>query len=359
MGAATAWRLTRRGVNVVCFDRHAPPHAYGSSHGESRIIRTAYFEGPWYVPLLQEVFPLWRELETVSGAGLLTLTGALMIGAESSDAVQGALKSASENHLEVEFLGTEELRRRYPGHVVPDGDVAVLDRQAGILRPEACVAAMLSQVREVVTETTISSAAELLERFDAVVVAAGPWTPELVDWIPLQIERQVHAWFAIEGHADWFAPDRFPVFIRQSAEFGDSYGFPSLDGLSLKVGRHHYGEYTDPHSIRRQVDESDLGPLRKMTATHMRGVADRVTKTLTCMYTNTPDHDFVIDFDRHDRRIVVISACSGHGFKFAPVIGDIAADLVCDGKTKRDISRFAAARFAPTHVPGDHHDHDE
>jgi sarcosine oxidase len=311
------------------------------------------------VPLLQEVFPLWRELESVSGASLLTLTGALMIGAESSAVVQGSLRSARENHLEVDFLGTDELRRRYRGHVVPDGDVAVLDRQAGILRPEACVAAMLSQVGEVVTDTRISSPAELLERFDAVVVAAGPWTPELIDWIPLQIERQVHAWFEIESDADWFAPGRFPVFIRQSAEFGDSYGFPALDGLSIKVGRHHYGEFTTPHSIRREVDDSDLDPLRRMTATHLRGVTSRVTRTLTCMYTNTPDHDFVIDFAPDDGRVVVISACSGHGFKFAPVIGDIAADLVCDGNTGRDISRFSGARFAAANVPADHHDRDQ
>ncbi|HEV3406026.1 MAG TPA: FAD-dependent oxidoreductase, partial [Candidatus Dormibacteraeota bacterium] len=193
---------------------------------------------------------------------------------------------------------------------------------------------------------------------DAIVVAAGPWTPELIPWLPLKIERQVHAWLSIARDASWFAPEQFPVFIRQTEQFGDVYGFPTLDGASVKVGRHHDGDFTDPDHIKRQVDDKDLDPLRLMAATYLRGVSGHVRRTLTCMYTNTPDHDFVIDFAPDDRRVVVISACSGHGFKFGPIVGDIAADLVLEGKTSRDISRFAAARFASTQVPDDHHQHD-
>jgi sarcosine oxidase len=354
MGAATSWRLAKRGADVVCFDRHSPPHADGSSHGESRIIRTAYFEGAYYVPLIHESFELWRELESVSGQQLLRMTGALMIGTESSEAVTGALASARQHDLDVELLRPADLRRRYRGHVVRPEDVAVLDRQAGILHPEGAVTAMLARVPEVRRETRIGSAEELLGEFDAVVLAAGPWTPELVQGIPLEIERQVHAWFSIARDADWFAPDRCPVFVRQTEDFGDVYGFPTLDGQTVKVGRHHDGDFTDPDHIRRRVDEVDLDPLRLMTARYLRGVSGHVRRTLTCMYTNTPDHDFVIDFSPRDRQVVVLSPCSGHGFKFAPVIGDIAADLVLDGSTRRDISRFSATRFAtPPHVPDD------
>src|SRR5690348_15479613 len=135
MGAAAAWRLTRRGATVTLYDRHSPPHPFGSSHGESRIIRTAYFEGSWYVPLLQEVFPMWRELEAASGTAILTMTGALMIGSASSEVVMGAQASAREHGLDAEYIETDEFRRRYRGHVVRDGDVAVLDRQAGVLNP--------------------------------------------------------------------------------------------------------------------------------------------------------------------------------------------------------------------------------
>jgi sarcosine oxidase len=359
MGAATSWRLAKRGVEVVCYDRFSPPHTQGSSHGSSRIIRTAYFEGPWYVPLIHESFDLWHELELVSGEPLLQMTGALMIGSDSSEAVAGALASAREHDLDIEHLSTAALRKRYRGHVVRDGDVAVLDRKAGILNPEGAVSAMLAQAPVIRRETAIDSIDELAGDYDAVVVAAGPWTPKLVDWIPLQVERQVHVWFTIARDADWFAPERFPVFIRQTDDFGDVYGFPALDGRTVKVGRHHDGDYTDPEHIKRRVDEMDMDPLRLMTSIYLRGVSGHAVRTLTCMYTNTPDHHFVIDFSPHDRRVVVISACSGHGFKFGPVIGDIAADLVMDGKTTRDISPFSATRFAtPPQVPDHESDRD-
>jgi sarcosine oxidase len=354
MGAATSWRLAKRGVDVVCFDRYSPPHANGSSHGESRIIRTAYFEGSWYVPLLQEVFPMWQELEKLSGTRLLTMTGALYIGDKNAEAVVGAQASAREHGLDIDVLDATAVRRRYPGHILGEDQVAVLDRQAGFLNPEGAVIAMLKQVPDVRGDHRIESVEALLSDFDSVIVAAGPWTPELISWVPLRIERQVHVWFAIARDADWLLPERFPVFIRQSEQFGDVYGFPTLDGLSVKVGRHHAGDFTTPENIKRRVDEFDVDPLRLMAATFMRGVSGHVMRTLTCMYTNTPDHDFVIDFSPRDKRVLVISACSGHGFKFAPVIGDIAADLVCDGGTRHEISRFSVARFAPSsHVPDD------
>jgi sarcosine oxidase len=356
MGAATAWRLAKRGVDVTVFDRHSPPHSQGSSHGESRIIRTAYFEGPWYVPLLHEAFALWRELEGASGRRILTMTGALMIGDESSDVVVGARTSAGEHGLDAEFLDSKAFRRRFPGHVVRDGELAVLDHQAGVLNPEAAVASMLALAPRVERDTEIRSIADLRSRFDAVVVAAGPWTPELLPWLPLHVERQVHAWFSIARDAEagnWFGPDRFPAFVRQSKERGFMYGIPSLDGRTVKIGRHHDGEMTTPQTIRRTVDERDLDPLRLLAATYLRGVSGHVTRTLTCMYTNTQDNHFVVDFAPDDDRVVVISACSGHGFKFSPIVGDIAADLVVDGGTRRDISRFSAGRFATTsHVPG-------
>jgi sarcosine oxidase len=361
MGAATGWRLATRGAQVVCFDRHSPPHSLGSSHGESRITRTAYFEGDWYVPLLQETFPLWRDLEQASRAQLLTLTGALMIGSPSAQAITGALSAAKAHELAARLLDADELRSRYPGHVVEAGDVAVLDTQAGFIRPEAAVAAMIDRVvaaggeiRRGVVVTEVSGRSdgvevvtdETHETFDAAVIAAGPWMSELVVALPLTVERQVMAWLAIEPEADWLTADRFPVFIRQTEELGDIYGVPTLDGVSMKIARHHDGDRTHPESVQREVGDADLDPLRTFAATYLRGVTGRVTRTAVCMYTNTPDEHFVIDFHPDDSRIVVVSACSGHGFKFAPVIGDIAADLVREGRTLRDISRFAATRFA-------------
>jgi sarcosine oxidase len=359
MGAATGWRLAMRGAKVVAFDRHSPPHAFGSSHGESRITRTAYFEGAWYVPLLQETFPLWRELERAAGAQLLTMTGALMIGPPSSEVVTGALAAATTHGLDARLLNATELRHDYPAHVAEPGDVAVLDVQAGFVRPEAAVSAMIGrllalggEIRGGVVVNEVNSRPDGVEvvtdagreTFDAAVIAAGPWMRDLCA-LPLAVERQVLAWFQIEKDVDWLTPERFPVFFQQT-ELGDMYGFPTLDGASVKIARHHDGELTDPEAVRRDVDDTDLRPMRAFARSYLRGVTGNVTRTAVCMYTNTPDGHFVIDLHPDDSRIVVISACSGHGFKFAPVIGDVATDLVTKRRTPRDISRFSVKRFA-------------
>jgi sarcosine oxidase len=382
MGAAAGWRLAARGAQVVCFDRHSPPHTLGSSHGESRITRTAYFEGPWYVPLLQESFPLWRELEAATGTDLLTLTGALMIGPPSAEAVSGALAAAANHGLDVRLLKADDVRQKYPGHILGNHDVAVLDAQAGFIRPEAAVAAMIGRIealggeirRGAVVSAVNHASADAVEivtdgareAFDAVVIAAGPWTHELVDWLPLSVERQVLAWFAVEPNAGrlapadakagrlappdakagWLTPKRFPVFIRQAEGLGYIYGFPTLDGVSVKIALHHQGEATDPEHVQRDVKDGELEPLRRYVKTRLRGVTQRVVRTATCLYTNTPDRHFAIGLHPEDPRVTVLSPCSGHGFKFAPVIGDIAADLVSDGRTSRDISRFSLTRFS-------------
>ena len=356
MGAATGWRLAKRGVQVVCFDRHSPPHALGSTHGETRITRTAYFEGTWYVPLLQETFPMWRELEQTSRAQLLTLSGTLMIGSPTSDVITGARAAASAHGVDIEVLEADEAGRRYPGQVLDQGEVAILDRQGGFVRPEEAVDAMIGQLlvqggelRRNCTVTSVDgvtvTTAEGRESFDAVVHAAGPWMNELVPWLPLSVERQVMVWLAIESGARWLLPERFPVFIRQTDDFGDIYGIPSLDGVSMKVARHHNGIPSNPDNVQREVTVEDLDRVRAVAAKCLRGVTDRVTKAAVCMYTNTPDHHFAIGPHPDDPRVVVLSACSGHGFKFAPVIGDIAADLVCEGGTTRDISHISLGRF--------------
>jgi sarcosine oxidase len=169
---------------------------------------------------------------------------------------------------------------------------------------------------------------------------------QLVDWLPLTVERQVMAWFAIDPSvASALTPARFPVFIRQAHDIGDVYGFPTLDGVSMKVARHHEGDATDPQHALRDAGGSELDPLRRYVKTRLHGVTQRVVRTVTCMYTNTPDGHFAIGLHPEDARITVLSACSGHGFKFAPVVGDIAADLVTGGRTARDISHFLLERF--------------
>jgi sarcosine oxidase len=356
MGAAASWRLSKRGAEVVAFDRFSPPHDRGSTHGESRITRTAYLEGAFYVPLLTETFPLWRQLEAETGANLLTLTGLLTIGALSSQPVAATLMAAREHGLEVKVLDAAEVRKRYPGHVLADDEVAVLDPQAGFLRPEKAVEAMTRGIdvrrNSVVTAIEPRPAGVQVmvdgkaEAFDAAVLAAGPWTSELVPWLPLTVERQVMVWLAVQAGIESFSPERFPAWLREGTAEGDIYGFPSLDGRSIKLGRHHGGETVTPETVRRAVTDADLDPLRLFVTRHLRGVTRHVVRSAVCLYTNTPDENFIVDVHPDSARIVLLSACSGHGFKFSPVMGDIAADILLDGGTSRDISRFTLGRFA-------------
>ena len=355
MGAASAWRLSQRGAEVVGFDRFSPPHDRGSSHGDTRITRTAYLEGAWYVPLLQETFPLWRELESSTHSQLLTITGLLTLGRPDSKAVVATLASARQHALETKVLDAPEIRRLYPAHVVADDEVAVFDPQAGFVRPEMAIEAMLKgvDVRRNVTVTRVAARGDGVEvdtgggkeRFDAAVLAAGPWVSELLPSLPVRIERQVMVWWALQSGSDQFALEQFPVWLREGTPHGDIYGFPSLDGKSVKLGGHHNGEATDLRSVRRAVTDADLDPLRLFVTTYLRGVTRSVVKSAVCLYTNTPDQHFVIDRHPESSRIVVLSVCSGHGFKFSPVVGDIAADLLLEDGTKRDISRFAMSRF--------------
>ncbi len=355
MGAAAAWRLTKRGAEVVAFDRYSPPHDRGSTHGESRITRTAYLEGAFYVPLLQETFPMWRELEAETGPGLLTMTGLLTIGKPKSHAVEAIVGAARQHKLELSVLAAAEVRKRYPGHVLADDEVAVLDPQAGFVRPEKAVEAMARgvEVRRNVAVTSVeprSGGVDVVtaggtERFDAAVIAAGSWMRELVPMLPVTVERQVTVWFALQSGAESFLPERFPVWLREGTPEGVVYGFPTLDGASVKLGRHHGGEAAAPEAVRRPVSDADLDPLRLFVTKYLRGVTRRAVRSATCLYTNTPDENFIVDLLPDTQRVVVLSVCSGHGFKFAPVMGDVAADLLLDGGTHRDISRFSLKRF--------------
>ena len=263
--------------------------------------------------------------------------------------------AANEHGLEVKVLDASELRRRYLGHTVGDGEIAVFDPQAGFLRVEAIVSAMTRElnVRRNTKVTGVEpksdgvevSTAQGSEMFDAAVIATGPWMSELVPFLPLKVERQVLVWLAIQSGADWFSPERFPVWIREATPQGDVYGLPTLDGLSIKLARHHGGETVDPATVRRTATDADLDPLRLFVTKYLHGVTRHVTRSAVCLYTNTPDQHFAIGLHPESERVAIVSACSGHGFKFAPVVGDIAADLVLEGGTRRDISRLALQRF--------------
>jgi len=362
IGSAAAYHLARRGRRVLGLDRHPPAHDQGASHGRSRIIREAYWEHPSYVPLVQRAYDLWAELEGAAGRTLLLTTGGIVIGPPDSDLVRGALESARLHHLHHEVLDAASVRRRFPVFAPADDMVGVFERRAGVLVPEECVGVHLDQAAQsgadlhheepVVSWTATPDGVEVQTsraRYQAkrLVVTAGPWAPDVLTdlGLPLVIERQVIAWFRPVAQAEAFAPERCPVYIWR-ADARLFYGFPRLDGSGVKIAEHALGDPTTAETIERQIDAAEIEELRRdFVARYMPAANGEVMATSTCMYTMTPDTHFIIDHHPRHHNVVIACGFSGHGFKFAPVVGEILADLALDGRTHHDIALFAASRF--------------
>jgi sarcosine oxidase len=358
MGAAAVYQLARRGQRVIGLDRFDPGHAFGSSHGATRIIRLGYFEHPSYVPLLRRAYGLWRELEAACGQPLLRVTGIAEIGPPGGMVVTGTLAAARLHALPHTVLAASDLMRRLPFHV-PADYVGVLQPDGGVLRVEPAILAHLALAEaagaELRTRESVRAIAPRAggvrvktDRGDieagAAIVAAGPWMKKLLPDLPLplRVTRQVMAWFQ-PLDAGLFAVDRFPVFLLESRH-GVHYGFP-LDAAGVKVAKHHHDdEAVDPDTCDRAVASADEAMIRPALAEHLPAANGPLELAQTCLYTMTPDGDFVIDCAGP---IVVASPCSGHGFKFAPVVGEIVADLATTGATSHDISRFRLDRFKP------------
>jgi sarcosine oxidase len=356
MGSATVSELSRRGLSVLGLDRHAPPHAFGSSHGETRIIREAYFEHPVYVPLVQRAFELWRALERASGATLLRETGGLMIGRPGSALVEGALRSARLHGLAHDVLTASEVQKLFPALRPDDDMIAVHEPRAGILYPEACIGAFLAQARRQGGEVHGDEAVRRWEsgtdglrvytergeyRARRLIVCAGAWVNELLPGqeLPLHIERQVLHWFEPLVMADQFAPERCPIHLWQFDEGRFFYGFPDLGG-GVKAGFHHEGETTTANGVRRDVAPSEVEAVRSVMRRFLPCADGPLRSSIVCLYTNTPDSHFLIDTHPQHPDVLIASPCSGHGFKFAPVIGEILADLAQDRVPRFELSLF-------------------
>ena len=356
MGSATAHHLARRGLRVLGLNAFSPPHAFGSSHGETRIIREAYFEHPMYVPMVQRAYSLWRDLEQESGTTLLMETGGLMIGERNSDLVQGARRSAEMHGLRYEMLAADEVHKRFPA-LRPQSDmVAVWEPHAGVLFADACIIAHLTAARrngaELHYEESVqrwssdpdglrvhTSQGEYLAR--QLVITAGAWISVLFPDLPLRIERQVLFWFDQGSVPEMFSPGRCPVHLWQFDGRRFFYGFPDL-GNGVKVAFHHGGVITDVNRMRRSVSDDEVQDIRVVARRFLAGADTKLRATAVCMYTNTADEHFWIDRDPRNASVLIASACSGHGFKFSPVIGEILADLIEGKPPQLDIRLFNA-----------------
>ena len=364
MGSAAACHLARRGVRVVGIERFAPGHDRGSSHGRSRIIRLGYFEHPSYVPLLRRTYELWRELEAASGRTLVHTTGIVEIGAPGSVLIEGTLSSSRLHDLPHEVIDATAVMRRFPAFRLPADFIGVVQPDGGYVVAEAATDAHLTlakaagaQLRHGETVTAVeprpNGVRVTTDRgvVDAgsAIVAAGPWVksllPELA--VPLRVTRQLLAWFDPLDKS-LFQKDKFPVFMLES-EHGIHYGFP-LQGeggeAGLKIAKHHHADETvEAETYDRMASATDEAMIRSAMADYLPAANGSLLAAKTCLYTMPPDGDFLIDQYPGAPQIIVASPCSGHGFKFAPVIGEVLADLAPAGATRHDIGRFRLERF--------------
>jgi len=356
MGSAAAFHLARRGRTVLGLERFTPPHAFGSSHGETRIIREAYFEHPLYVPLVHRAYQLWAELEQASGRDLLRITGGLMIGRPDGVLVSGARRSAELHALPHEILNPAEVAARFPALRPADDMVAVWEPRAGILYPEACVDAHLALARshgamlrfeEPLThwrsddDGVIVATATGEYRARQLLLTAGSWIPSLVPELnlPFTVERQVVYWFAPRADSSLFGPSRCPIHLWETAPREFFYGFPDC-GNGVKVAVHHGGEFTDVNRLRREVAPDEVAAIRELVRRFVPEADGALRSSAVCMYTNTPDEHFWIDRHPGHAQVLIASPCSGHGFKFSSVIGEALADLLVSGHSRFDLSEF-------------------
>jgi sarcosine oxidase len=361
-GSQVALRLARRGARVCGLDRHRPPHTLGSSHGRTRIIREAYFEEPLFVPLVRRSYELWAELERESGRELYRQTSGLMIGPRDGVLVEGARASARQHELEHELLDAAEMRRRFPAFELRDDDVAVLEPRAGILRPEAAIEATLELAAAAGAElrldepvlgwtrdgdgVAVQLAHETLQA-DRLVIAAGPWVAQLVPELArsVALTRQPVLWFApTPGRESLVRPESLPIFLLEWQPGWMLYGFPD-EGEGVKVAQHQHGEATTMDTIDRSIRDDDVELVRDLVARFVPAANGELRDASVCVYTNTPDELFVVDALPDAPQVIVLSPCSGHGFKFMPALGEAVAALALGEGPEADLSPFALARL--------------
>lgn len=367
MGSAAAAHLAARGRKVLGLEQFTAPHDRGSSHGHTRVIRQAYFEHPAYVPLLLRAYELWRELEQVTGRQLLLLSGGLMMGAPGSEVVTGSLRSARQHGLPHDELDAREIRRRFPQFQITDDTVALFERAAGLVFCERAVSAHLEWAARAGAELRFEepvlawratpggggtvTTAKGSYTAEQLIITPGPWAPELLAdlGVPLVVERQVLFWFQPPEGVGPFLPERFPIYIWEHPSGETPYGFPAVDGeaggVKIACYRKAVPEPCTPETVDRRIRDDDVAAMR----TAMRGLLPRLDgpllKAATCLYTLTPDLNFVIGTHPAHPQVQIAAGFSGHGFKFCSVVGELLADLVITGRTRHELGLFAPDRF--------------
>ena len=389
MGAGATYQLAKRGVRVLGLDMFPLGHNQGSSHGHHRMIRRSAYR-PEIDRMSERALALWRELEAESGKNILNLIGEVSLfdpnAAEDRQLRRRSLPAATNAHApdehgsspvlppsfdftmggRRELLDEVTLRERFPGFRFHEGMIATYEAEAGFLRPEVGVAAHLAVAErhgatirrpETVTGWQTDGAGVAVTttnatyRADRLVLAAGPWASELLADLghPLQVVRIVNAYFA-PTRPDLWTSERGATDFLLTVKEGSFYGMPSIEGVGLKIGRHDNGEHTTARTIRRDVDASEIDYLRMVLDRYMPGASGPVTQTVTCMYTMTPDEQYIIEPHPAHAQVVYGCGCSGTSYKFSGVIGEMLADLALTGTTSYDMGFISSQRFAAAAV---------
>jgi sarcosine oxidase len=362
VGSAALFHLARRGLRVLGIDRFGPGHDRGSSHGETRIIRQAYFEHPDYVPLLLRTYELWAELEELTGQKLFHQVGLLQVGPREGAVVSGVLASARLHGLAVEELTASETERRFRGFVVPPELVGVFEPRAGYLLVENCVLAHLQAAKnhgaEHLPETTVTSwraegsgivltTARGEFQAGSLIVSAGAWASELLASlsVPLEVRRKHVYWFAPTA-PEYTAASGCPTFLYELPH-GVFYGFPSLPPHGLKAAEHSGGQaVSDPTRDLRLFEPNDYQRVTEFLGRYLPGVSSQRSRHSVCFYTMTPDEHFLVDRHPQHPNVVFAAGLSGHGFKFTGVLGLALAEFAIDGQTELPVDFLRLARLS-------------
>lgn len=360
VGAAAGYYASRAGLSVLMTDAHLPPHTQGSHHGDTRLIRHAYGEGEKYVPLVLRAQALWDELVQVSGEAIFQRTGVINFGPASSSFLAHVADSARQFSLEIERLSAVDIMRRWPEIRVPDDYIGLFEPASGVLKSELAVKTWIRLAKEAgcaqlfncpVTALHDSAEGVIVETSEGrycgkkVLVSAGTWVTRLLSGLPVQPVRKVFAWFQADGR--YSAKNHFPAFTGELPDGDQYYGFPAEDN-ELKIGKHNGGQI-----ISEEAQRTPFGAVTtdgSEAFRFLRNVLPGVGGCLhgaSCTYDNSPDEDFIIDTLPDHPHTLLITGLSGHGFKFAPVLGEVAVDFARNKTPAFDLSPFRLARFSP------------
>ncbi|WP_368657803.1 N-methyl-L-tryptophan oxidase [Metabacillus halosaccharovorans] len=362
MGMAAGYYLSKSGKKTLLLDSFHPPHNKGSHHGETRIIRYAYAEGEEYVPFILKAQELWNRLERDTGKPLFIPTGVLSVGNKESNFIQNTISSSTTYSLPLEVMNPVEVQNRWSGITMPNDFIGCFEPTSGVLKCEESIKAfqMLAEMNGAtilsnsrVKEIHIQEEKVTIKTSDktfysnSLVVAAGAWSGHLLSMLdldlPLTPVRKTFAWF--DANEKLYNCNDFPAFAFETSQ-GLYYGFPSVDGAGLKVGRHDGGERINPDEAMKQFGEieEDKGDLIQFLNHYLPEIG-QLKYGKTCMYTLTPDDKFVIDLHPKYSNVAIAAGFSGHGFKFSSAVGQALSNLIVSGKNEIDISQFSIDRF--------------